>query len=275
MKLRSRWTAAFAFLLFAWIPALCQSYEAELQLGIEAYKNNQYDDAIRHFRKATALDPSQTKAHLYLATALVSQYIPGVESADNLRFAEEAIAQYQHVLDSGAETQAMINSSKGIAYLYLNMRKWDFAKTYYERPSGLDPKDPEPYYSIGVISWTRCYQPRMEERAKLGMRPDEHLSAKNPEQKRLCDRLRVKSSSAIEEGIDNLNKAIELRPGYDDAMAYMNLMYREKADLECDDPSQREEDLKTADEWVDKAMIAKKQKAEKAAAQQPPPADHR
>ena len=33
-----------------------------------------------------------------------------------------------------------------------------------------------------------------------------------------------------------LEKALELRPDYDDAMAYMNLMYRERADLQCDDP---------------------------------------
>jgi hypothetical protein len=57
-----------------------------------------------------------------------------------------------------------------------------------------------------------------------------------------------------------------LRPDYDDAMAYLNLMYREKADVECDDPAQRAADLKTADEWVDKTMAAKRAKAEKQAA---------
>ena len=66
---------------------------------------------------------------------------------------------------------------------------------------------------------------------------------------------------AIEEGIDSLNKAIELRPDYEDAMAYINLMYREKADVECDDPAARTADLKTADEWVDKTMTTKKAKA--------------
>ena len=70
----------------------------------------------------------------------------------------------------------------------------------------------------------------------------------------------------IEDGISQLGKAIELRPDYDDAMAYMNLMYRERADLECGDPAARSRDLKTADEWVDKALGAKKAKAEKAAA---------
>lgn len=262
--LRSRWIAGFAFLLFALIPTQPQSYDEELRLGIEAYKNNHYEEAIQHFRKATELDPSQTKAHMYLATACVSQYIPGVQSSDNLRYAEEAIEQYQHVLDSGADTGPKINSTKGIAYLCLNMKKWDEAKTYYQKALALDPNDPEPYYSIGVISWTRCYQPRMEERAKLGMRPDEHLSAKNMDQKKICDELRVKNASTIEEGIDNLNRAIQLRPDYDDAMAYMNLMYREKADVECDNPSLRAQDLRTADEWVDKTMAVKKQKAERA-----------
>ena len=46
-------------------------------------------------------------------------------------------------------------------------------------------------------------------------------------------------------------------------MAYLNLMYRERADIQCADPAARSEDLKTADEWVDKTMAIKKQKAEK------------
>ena len=50
-------------------------------------------------------------------------------------------------------------------------------------------------------------------------------------------------------------------------MAYMNLMYRERADIQCDDPGARSTDLKTADEWVDKTMAIKKQKAEKQAGQ--------
>ncbi len=134
--------------------------------------------------------------------------------------------------------------------------------------SELDPNDPEPYYSIGVIDWTACYQPRMEERAKLGMKPDEHLSASNKEQKKVCEQLKPKNEPYIQEGIDSLNKAIQLRPDYDDAMAYMNLMYREKADVECDDAAARTDDLKTADGWVDKTLAVKKAKAEKAAQNQ-------
>ena len=65
------------------------------------------------------------------------------------------------------------------------------------------------------------------------------------------------------DGIDQLNKALQLRPDYDDAMAYMNLLYREKADVECDDPDTRTADLKTADDWVEKTMATKKSEGRK------------
>jgi len=75
----------------------------------------------------------------------------------------------------------------------------------------------------------------------------------------------VKNAPSIQECIDTLNKAIQLRPDYDDAMAYMNLMYRERGDVECDDLASRAEDLKTADHWVDETLRIKKVKADKAA----------
>jgi tetratricopeptide (TPR) repeat protein len=248
----------------------CDKLKARDQLnkGVKAYKDNHYEEAINHFQSSVQLDPSLINARMYLATAYVSQYIPGVDSPDNLRTAEQAIEEYQKVIDMNPSRDQKVNSAKGIAYLYLNEKKWDDAKKYYRMASDLDPNDPEPYYSVGVIDWTAAYQPRMEERAKLGMKPEEHLSAKNKDQKKVCEDLKTKNGPAIQEGIDSLNKAIQLRPDYDDAMAYMNLMYRERADVECDDEAARAEDLKAADHWVDETMRVKKAKAEKAAQSQ-------
>ena len=245
----------------------CDKLRARDQLnkGVEAYKNNHYEQAIDHFQQAVRLDPSLINARMYLATAFVSQYIPGVDAPDNLRTAQQAIDEYQRVIDANPSRDQKVNSAKGIAYLYLNEKKWDEAKKYYRMASDLDPNDPEPYYSIGVIDWTAAYQPRMEERAKLGMKPEENLNPKNKDQKKVCEELKAKNASAIQEGIDSLNKAIQLRPDYDDAMAYLNLMYREKGDVECDDLPGRAEDLKTADHWVDETLRVKKAKAEKAA----------
>jgi len=237
----------------------CDKLRARDQLnkGVASYKNLKYEQAIEHFKNAVTLDPGLKNAKIYLATAYLAQYIPGVDSPDNLQNANLAIEQYKAVLN---EDPKNVNSIKGIAYLYLQMKKFEDAKSYYGKAIDLDPNDPEAYYSVGVIDWTQAYQPRMEERAKIGLRPDEPLK-----DKKLCAKLREEGEPVIQDGLDKLNKALQLRQDYDDAMAYVNLLYREKADRECDVPDQRAADLKAADEWVDKTMAAKKAKAEKQA----------
>jgi tetratricopeptide (TPR) repeat protein len=248
----------------------CDKLRARDQLnkGVTAYKNAKYEEAIDHFQQSVALDPNLIHAKMYLATAFAQQYIPGADTPENNKMAEQAIEQYKHVLDMNAARDQRVNAAKGVASLYYNMKKFDEAKKYNHMVSDLDPNDPDPYYSIGVIDWAVCYAPRMEERAKLGLKPDESLNPKNKDQKKVCEELKVKNGPSIQEGIDSLSKAIQIRPDYDDAMAYLNLMYREKADVECDDLNARQEDLKMADHWVDQTLITKKAKAEKQPGQQ-------
>jgi tetratricopeptide (TPR) repeat protein len=262
-KLKMLTFVAAALALFSGVG--CNKLRARDQLnkGVQAYKNAKYEEAISHFQQAVEYDPSLLNARLYLATAYAQQYIPGADTPENNRMAEQAIDEFKKVLDMHPGRDQEVSSLKGIASLYFNMKKLDMAKQYHQQVAQRDPNDPETYYSIGVIDWTEAYQPRMEERAKLGLKPDEPLNAKDKEQKKVCAQLKEKNWPAIQDGIDSLNKALQLRPDYDDAMAYMNLMYREKADVECDDPAARAADLKEADTWVDKTMATKKAKAEK------------
>jgi len=257
MKTSVRVLAIIAVGLAILSTVACNKLQARdhLNKGVQAYKGAKYEEAIDHFQKAVSLDPGLINARLYLATAYAQQYIPGADTEDNNRMAQQAIDQYKAVLERDPKN---VNSVKGIAYLYLQMKKFEDAKQYYRKASELDPNDPEAYYSIGVIDWTQSYQPRMEERAKLGLKPEEPLK-----DKKVCTALRQKVQDVIQDGISMLEKALQLRPDYDDAMAYMNLLYRERADLQCDNPAARAADLKTADEWVDKTMAVKKAKAEK------------
>jgi len=235
----------------------CTKLQARDQLnkGVQSYKNARYEEAIQHFKRAVELDPKLLNARLYLATAYAQQYIPGADTEDNNRMATSAIEEYKNVLQSQPDN---VGSVKGIAYLYLQMKKFEEAKEYYKKASAIDPRDPETYYSVAVIDWTEAYQPRMQERANLGLKPTDPLK-----DKKACETLKTKNETAVEEGIDQLQKAIKLRPDYDDAMAYLNLLYRERADYNCDS-DQSKADLQKADEWVDKTMATKKAKAEKA-----------
>src|ERR1700723_4457090 len=80
----------------------CNKLRARDQLnkGVESYKNTHYEQAIDHFQKAVELDPGLINARMYLATAYISQYIPGVDSPDEMRTAQHPIAEYQRVIDA-------------------------------------------------------------------------------------------------------------------------------------------------------------------------------
>ena len=248
--------ALLGLLLLASVCVTAQTnFEEELNLGVQAYKEAKFEEAIRHFQNAATFQPQNEVAHLYLATAYALQYIPGVESPENLRVAEAAVLEYQRILEINSKSQ---NSLRGLANLYMQMKKFEEAKSFYRRAIDEDPDDPASYYSIGVIDWTLAYSPRMKLREKLALRPDEPMPISAPG----CWELRDSNQSVIKEGLEMMTKAIDLRPDYDDAMAYMNLLYRERAEIQCNDAKSRASDLATADHWVDLVMGTKKKKME-------------
>jgi tetratricopeptide (TPR) repeat protein len=232
--------------------------QTEVQAGMKAMNDGNYQEAIAHLEKAVQIFPDQANAHLYLANAYAHQYVPGVDSPENNALAEHAIEHYQKVIDIGSMRTTFVTAAKGIGYTYSQMGKYSEAKDAYGKAKEYDPRDADPFYAIAVIDWTMASQFREQERKKLGMKPAESLGVKNP---KVCLAVKEKNWSNVEEGIDNLKNALELRPGYEDAMNYMNLLYIERADLECVDPAMRKADLKTADGWAAKALAAKKSNA--------------
>jgi tetratricopeptide (TPR) repeat protein len=168
----------FAFVNFASIATLASmliaqtGFRDELNLGVQAYKQAKYEEAIQHFQSAASLDPKNALAHLYLATSYAQQYSPGVEAPENAHWAEAAISEYEAVLRINSQS---MDSLKGIAYLRLQQKKFDNAKAFFHEAIEVDAGDPENYYSVGVIDWTQAYTRRTAEYSKLKMRPDEFL----------------------------------------------------------------------------------------------------
>lgn len=234
-----------------------QNAQQEFRLGKQALSAGKYDEAIEHFENANNQVPDNPIMQLNLADALAQKYVPGVDSADNERVADKAISYYQRVLEGNSRT-ASESAEKGMAFLNARMNKFDESKDYYSKAKKLNPQDPEPFYLTAVIDWTLTSQFRQQERAKLKLKPEDSLAAKNHD---VCIVVKDKNWSSLEDAIDNLNKALEIEPIHPDAMTYMNLVYLERADIQCDDPLTRKADLKAADDWAKKALLAKQAKA--------------
>jgi len=240
----------------------CQKLRSrnEINTGVGAFKSAQFPEAVEHFKKAVELDPGFTTARLYLATAYMQQYIPGAESPENDQMAKAAYDQFQKVLDQDAKNNVAIAS---IASLYLNQKKWDDAQQWYEKEIAVDPKNADAYYSLGFIAWSKWYPAYGSARAALGMRQEDPGPIKD---KKVRDELKAQWTPVIESGLRSLDKALEINPEYDDAMAYENLLIRERADL-SDNKDEYAQQVKVADTWVAKALATKKVKEEKKAKQ--------
>jgi hypothetical protein len=117
---------------------------------------------------------------------------------------------------------------------------------------------------VGVIDWSQTYKDAADVKGKESLKVDDELKGKGSQ--KLCDQMRAKDGEIVDEGMKMLQTAIDKRQDYDDAMAYMNLLYRRKAaDMTCEDAQARADFVKTANDWSDKAMAARKKKADEAA----------
>ena len=251
-------------LLLALVACGCNKLKARDQLnkGVQAYRNAQFQVAIDHFQKAVVFDPSLLNARLYLATAYAQIYVPGGESEDNKKVAKQAISAFEDVLkmDNG-HTAATTTALASIAQIYYNMKNFDEAKKYNEQRIKLEPNNPEPYYWIGVLDWAIAF-PRAQTLRKNNNLDQPKDPVKHPDvlpviPEKLRAPLAEDNGPLVTEGLDALHKAVQLKPNDDSAMVYLNLMYRQKAEIDSDDET-READLKEANNWVEKALATRK-----------------
>jgi len=73
-----------------------------------------------------------------------------------------------------------------------------------------------------------------------------------------CQKIVEANTAPITEGLEVLQKAVSINPNYEEAMTYLNLMERRKADMECGDEAARKADIASAEDWTQKSMGARK-----------------
>jgi tetratricopeptide (TPR) repeat protein len=183
-----------------------------------------------------------------------------------VRLGTAAVNEFKEVLQLDPKN---ISAIDGIGSILFQMagtpydpKKFEESKSYHQKHIELKPNDPEPYYWIGVIDWTLAFRGNGELRAAYNR---EHVNKQVRDDDPLPPAVRAdyvsKYGALVDEGIAYLQKAIQLKPDYDDAMAYLNLLYRRKADM-VESADERANLKKQADELLDKVKEIKQKRAE-------------
>jgi tetratricopeptide (TPR) repeat protein len=256
MKLNARAPFSVALLILLGTATGCNFLKSRDQLnrGIAAFKNAQYEQATNYFQNAVQLDPKNANAKLYLATTYASQVVPNLMTPENLAIAQKALDGFKAVL---ANNPNDLTALKQIASIDRNIGKLDQAKADELKVIQLAPNDPEAYYIIGSIDWnTEHYKNTVPILAADGLTDDGEGNKKMS--KAACQKIKDANTGLVDDALKNLQKAIDLNPNYDDAMSYLQLTYRSKADIDCPDDAARKADLAQADAWIQRAMGARK-----------------
>ncbi len=238
----------------------CNQLEARDQLnkGVDAYKAGHYDEAIEHFQKAMELDPKLTMAKTYLGSALEQNVVPQLDTPENVKTAMQAIDIFQEELSQKPDD---VNSMKQIAGLYYEIKKVDDAKAWQMKVLEIDPKDPDAAYWIGMIDWTRAHQNKLNALQAAGLNDDGKGNVKAP--KNVMEPLAKENAPLVDEGLKYLTMAVDNKSNYDQAMQMLNLIYRNKADVDYGNPTAVAQDLALAEDWTHKAMDMRKANEEK------------
>ncbi len=247
----------------------CQKIEARIAIreANQAYEKEEYAKALSEYTRARQIDPSFPDLDRLIGYSQIGLYIPEDKSPKNEQHADAAIAELTRYLkkrpDDRIARDALINmylnanrtsqaidyfraylathpgdldAVKSIATLYAKQGNFNESLNWYEKITLLDSKNPESFYIYGVV----CYE-------KVAKNPPA-----DPNEK----------MAIIQKGEAAMQKAIGMRADYFEAMAYLNLLYRQQALVETD-PAKQQQLIAEADKIRNQAVeIIKKKKAE-------------
>jgi len=268
---------AGALLALAVLSAGCNKLKARdnLNKGVNSFKAGQYTAAADDFKMAIDLDPDLPSARLYLATAYMTQWVPGSEAPDNVRNMNAALQEFHTSLNSNLDDKNKLIAMESLANIYYQKKDYKQAEEWQKKVIGVDPKNKEAYYTLGVIAWSEFVPSWREARSTQGIRPEDPGPLKDakpapkkknaPAEPDLKADLKAKYWPILTEGIEDEKKALEIDPDYENAMSYMNLLIRYRADLD-DTREQYLADAKESDSWVQKYLETVKKKAAKKSA---------
>jgi len=156
-----------------------------------------------------------------------------------------------------------MDALKGIGCVAMDMKQFEQAADFRKKILVLNGNDPESYLWMGVVDWSAVNEDMRAQKTKIGLGPDEPFRG-DQNDKQVCEQVRAADGARVTEGITMLQKAIEKRPEYDDAMFFLVLLLRQRTDMQCGDFQAWSDYRRLADNMIDQGFAARKRKIESA-----------
>ena len=233
---------------------------SEIKEANNAYQREDYANALIHYSLARKIDPSFPELSRMIGYSHIGLYVPDDKSPKNEAHADAAInelTQYlkkrpddriardalinmylnanrtsqaiQYFLDYLKEHPADLEAVKSVATLYAKQGDFNESLNWYQKITLLDSKNPEAFYVFGVV----CYE-------KVAKNPPADVNEKQ---------------AILDKGKEALQHAIDMRPEYFEAMAYLNLLWRQQALIDAPkDPVKAQQDIAQADAIRNRAV---------------------
>jgi tetratricopeptide (TPR) repeat protein len=183
-------------------------------------KLNQPDEAEPVVKQIIAMDPTDTANYF----GLIKIY----EDAGKVNDAEEILKQAQ------AAAPDKVDVWSQSAQFYNRKGEFDRAMDAFGTMTQIEPNNPQNYYQMAVY-----YEEKV--RKDFTLKPPQALGY-------------------LDKGMEAIDKALQLRPDYFEALTYKNLLYRQQARLEKT-PAKQQDLLKKADEYQKKAIEVRDKQA--------------
>ena len=256
-------------------PQQPQDVKDVMNEGVAEFKAGHYQEAIQRFEQAVMLQPDNVNTRLYLGTAYQQLYVPGAQSPENLEAARRAESEFKRILDLDPNNTTALSSLTALAFKSAasltyeeRARRIDEAIAWNDRVVMMDPTSKSALYWAGVLRWSNFYPAYMTARRDDGLVPEALGPIRNSN---VRVALMNEFGPSVEKAISRLREAVKIDPEYADAMSYLNLLIRERADLR-DTQDEYQRDIREADQWLDRALAAKRRQGVQNLAPLQPPA---
>jgi tetratricopeptide (TPR) repeat protein len=207
-----------------------------LNEGASAYRQGNFPEAEAKFRYAYELDPTQQNAPLFIARAIQQQYKPGVQTPENVKKGQDAIAAYQSILDREPTND---QAFEAIVFLYGQMRNEDKVREMLMQRASLGAIPPEKRSEALTIlaskQWQCAYDITEQKENKEtqtqtqpgSTQPKATVKYKKPANQADFDRAR----QCVTEGLKLAEQAVNLDANNSNSWSYRANLLREAAKL--------------------------------------------